>query len=118
VVAGTQFTSADTTTKKTLATAGANGTRIDGILVSSNDTAAVNLQFYVNDGSTDFYLGVVAIPAGSGYTTIARVDAIATLAPANVRALILKGTYVLKAAALATMTAAKVLDCLVCGGEY
>lgn len=118
VNAGMQFTSADTTTKKSLYTAGANGGRIDAILVSTNDSAAVNLAFYLNDGVTDFYIGVVAIPSGSGYTTIVRMDALPLLAPTNIKALVLKNGYILKAACLATMTAAKVTDLVVIGGDF
>src|SRR5512135_1455649 len=80
-VLGIQFTSADATTPKSFGTIGSEGTRIDSIMCSTNDTAAVNLAFYINDGATDHYIGVVALAAGSGYTTVARVEGISTLAP-------------------------------------
>jgi len=114
---GIQFTSADTTTKKSLGSIGSNGTRIDSIMVSTNDTTAVNLAFYINDGSTDFYIGVVNVPIGSGYTTVARVEAIATLAPI-LGYLVLPTGYTLKAACVATMTAAKTTDVVAMGGDY
>lgn len=117
-VSGAQFTSADTTTKKTLLTAAANGTRIDGITVCTNDTAAAPLAFYINDGTTDYYLGVVPVPIGSGYTTISRVDALATLGPSLTAALILPTGYILKAACVATMTAAKVTDVICLAGDF
>lgn len=116
-IKGQQFAAADTTTKKTLQTGGTNGTRIDSIMCSTNDTAAVNLQFYINDGSTDFYIGVVNVPIGSGYTTVVRVDAIATLSP-SLGYLVLPATYTFKVACLATMTAAKTTDVVAMGGDY
>ena len=117
IASGLQFTSADTTTKKNLRTGSTNGDRIDGIYCSTNDTAAVNLNFYINDGSTDFYIGVVNVPIGSGYTTVSRVDAMATLAPL-LGYLALPSGYILKVSCLATMTAAKTTDIVAAGGTY
>ena len=114
---GVQFTSADTTTKKNVQTGGANGTRIDAVMCSTNDTAAVNLAFYISDGTTDFYIGNVNLPIGSGYTTVARVDAMATLSP-TLGYLVLPSGYILKAACVATMTAAKTTDVVAMGGDY
>lgn len=118
VNAGVQLTSANTTAKVTILTAGANGTRIDGILVSTNDTTAVNLAFYVGDGTTDHYIGNVLVPIGSGYTTVVRVDAMTILQPVNVPALILLAGYTLKCNAVTTMTAVKVADIVAMGGSY
>jgi hypothetical protein len=114
---GLQFTSADTTTKKTLVTGDTDGTRIDSIMCSTNDTAAVNLAFYINDGGTDFYIGNVNLPIGSGYTTVARVEALATLAP-QTGYLWLPSGYTLKCNCVATMTAAKTTDVVAMGGDY
>jgi hypothetical protein len=116
-VLGIQFTSADTTTPKSVGTIGSNGTRIDSIMCSTNDTAAVNLAFYINDGATDHYIGVVNVPIGSGYTTVPRVEAIATLAPLTGFLGIPTG-YTLKAGCVATMTAGKTTDAVATGGDY
>jgi hypothetical protein len=112
-----QFTSADTTAKKTIVTGDTDGTRIDSIMCSSNDTAAINLAFYLNDGSTDWYIGNVVVPLSSGYLAIARVDAITTLAPL-LGYLTVPSGYTLKCNCVATMTAAKVLDVVPMGGDY
>lgn len=114
---GLQFTSADTTTKKSLVTGDTDGTRIDSIMCSTNDTAAVNLAFYINDGSTDFYIGNVNLPIGAGYTTVSRVEALTTLAP-QTGYLWLPSGYVLKCNCVATMTAAKTTDVVAMGGDY
>lgn len=117
VVAGVTILPADTTTKKTVATGATDGTRIDQIAVSSNDTAAVNLAFYINDGSTDLYIGNLNVVAGAGYLTVARLDAILTLAP-TLGYLWLPSGYILKANAVATITAAKQVDVVAMGGKY
>lgn len=116
-VLGIQFTSADTTTGKSFGTIGANGTRIDSIMCSTNDTAAVNLAFWINDGSVDHYIGVVNVPIGSGYTTVARVEAMNTLSPL-LGYLVIPSGYTLKAGCVATMTAAKTTDAVAMGGDY
>jgi hypothetical protein len=116
-IKGVQFTSADTTTKKNIQTGGANGTRIDVIFCSTDDTTAVNLAFYISDGTTDFYIGNVNVPAGSGYTTVARVEAMAALSPV-LGYLVLPSSYVLKANCVATMTAGKTTDVVAMGGDY
>lgn len=116
-VKGVSFASGDTTTKKAIQTGGTNGTRIDSIMCSTDDTAAVNLAFYISDGTTDYYIGNVALAIGSGYTTVARVDAMSTLSPI-LGYLGLPATYILKANCVATMTAAKTTTVVAMGGDY
>ena len=115
--AGVQFASGDTTTKKTVYTGGANGSRIDDIIISTNDTTAVNLAFYITSGGTDYYIGVVVVPIGSGYTTVARVSGMNTLSP-TLGYLVLASGDVLKAACVATMTAAKATDVVAMLGDF
>lgn len=117
-VAGVQFTSTDTTTKKTLVSGGTNGTRIESVFCSTNDTAAVALNFYINDGTTDFYIGVVNLTAGAGYTTVTRVDALTSLGLSAFRALFLPTGYSLKVDCNATMTSAKTTDVVAMGGDF
>jgi len=117
--AGVEFTDADTTDIKTIVTAGADGSRIDGILVSSNDTVAVNLAFHIDDGADVYYIGNVNVPIGSGYTTVVRVDAMTTLQPANQTFLQLKAGYILKCNCVATMTTAgRVTTVVAIGGDF
>lgn len=114
---GVQFAAADTTAKKSIQTGGTNGTRVDSIMCSTNDTTTVNLAFYINDTSTDYYVGNVNLPIGAGYTTVARVDAMATLSP-TLGYLVLPSGYILKVNCVATMTAAKTTDVVAMGGDY
>ena len=111
------FTSADTTSKKTIASGGTNGTRIDSIMCSTDDSASVNLAFYLAVAGTDYYIGNVNLPAGSGFTTVARVEALTTLAPA-LGYLTLPSGVDLKCACVATMTAAKTTTVVPQGGDY
>ena len=112
------FTSADTTSKKTVWTADAtNGSRLDSIMVSTDDTSAVNLAFYITISSTDYYIGNVNVPIGSGYTTVARVEAMLTLSP-YLGYLALAPSALLKCNCVATMTAAKTTTIVPMGGDY
>ena len=57
---------ADGTTAQDLITAGANGSRIDSIAVTSDDTSAVILVVNYNDGTTDHVIAQITIPPASG----------------------------------------------------
>ena len=116
--AGTEFTSSDTTTKKQLIGAGPNGSRVEAFLFATNDTSDVYLDIYMNDGSNYYYLCTVHIPAGSGYTTVPRVDATDTIAPAAIGAFTLGLSCSIWAACHTTMTSSKVTDCVLIGGDF
>lgn len=120
---GVQFTSGDGTSKKTIFTAGNYGSRIDSVSLCSNDTAIVGLNFYINDLTNDYYLGTVSVAAGAGYTSIAKQDALPTLAPtgtnlARAGFIALPSGWLLKAACTATMTFAKTGDIVAFGGDF
>ena len=117
VSVGVEIVPADTTTKKTIYTGGTNGSRIDAIFVSSSDTAGVNLAFYITVGGTDYYIGNVVVTIGSGYTTVARTEAMSTLSPA-LGYLILADAAILKVASVTTVTSGKVVDIVAVGGDY
>jgi hypothetical protein len=115
------FASGDTTTKKTVVTGattgGAAGTRIDSLMCSTDDTTAVNLAFYLTISGTDYYIGNVNLPIGTGYTTVVRVDAITTLAPLLGYLFVPNGAL-LKCNCVATMTAAKTTTVVPMGGDF
>ena len=116
---GATFVAADTTTKKNLITGGTNSTRIDSIFCCSNDSADENLAFYINDGSTDYYIGNVPVPAGSGYTNTIRVEALKLLGAYCLgNALVLKSGHILKCNSVATVTAAKTITVVATGGDF
>lgn len=115
---GVQFANADGTTKKTLLTGGTFGTRVEGISVTSNDTVTVNIAMYLTVGGTDYYIGNIVLPAGSGYTSVNRVDAASILAVGGLEAIILAPGVVLKANAVAAVASGKVVDILVTSGDF
>ena len=57
---------ADATLTTVLANDPANDRRITQITVTSDDTSAQTVGFYVSDGTTDMLVGVVSIPGSSG----------------------------------------------------
>src|SRR6185369_10310379 len=69
------FTSADTTTKKTIASGDTDGTRIDSIWCTSDDTALINLMFYLGISGTDYHIGNVPITISAGYLAVPKIDA-------------------------------------------
>lgn len=57
---------ADTTTKVTIATAGANGSKVVGITVTSTDTGTRILQVWLTRSATSYLIGSFIIPIGAG----------------------------------------------------
>lgn len=63
---GVSLVNGDGTAAKDLYTGGLEGSLVDNISVTSSDTGAVILVLTYNDGTSDFQLGELSIPAGSG----------------------------------------------------
>lgn len=61
------FVAVDATTLKTIVTAGTNGTKVELLSVTSTDTAAKDIQLWINDGTTSALLGTASIIATSGF---------------------------------------------------
>jgi hypothetical protein len=121
-----QILAADTTTKKTLVTGGTNGTKIEGINVNSDDTSAKTLLLYLSDGTTDYLLSWVNIPANSGFTT--SIPAVAVLQSTQLpvfdydsngnKVFYLKAGWSIKVAAQATLTSAKTFNIVAFGTDF
>lgn len=120
------ITSADTTVAKLCFTAASNDSDVKSIIVTSNDTAAINLALYVTRSAVDYWLGTVNIPISSGTTgSVVSVDLInVTSIPGlpldNVGKayLPLKTGDTLKVGPIVTMTAAKTCYVSVFGQDY
>lgn len=120
-----QILPADTTTLKTIWTAGANGSLLQALGISSTDTSARDLQFYITRSGTDSLICTISAPINAGNTNaIPSVDVLrSSLWPwcmfdmAGNRQLRLKSGDVLKFAALTTVTAAKVINCFADGED-
>jgi hypothetical protein len=126
-VAVVQIVPADTTTLKTLMTAGAEGSRLLAINVSTDDTAAETLGVYIQiaGSGTNFPLGVKTVALRSGDPTntgavpsvnLLDLAAIASLDPDG--SLGLGAGDVIKVGVQATITAAKTTTVAAVYGDY
>lgn len=119
---------ADTTTKKTVWTAGANDGVLKSFGLSSTDTANRNVQIWVNIGGagTDRLLGtvvVIALSGSDGVTAITDVMHSALLPflsydAAGNRVFNAKAGTTIKIASTVTVTAAKEIDAIGEGGDF
>lgn len=64
-----QILPADSTNKVTIFTAGSNGAVIESLGVTSTDTIAKYISFYINTGGSDILIGSVNITARAGDIT-------------------------------------------------
>lgn len=123
------LTSADTTVAKLCFTAGSNDSDVKAIIVTSNDTVAVNLKVYITRSAVDYLLGTVPIPTLSGTDgATAAVDLLDLNSTTSILGLPLDNVgkpYIpmktgdtLKIGCLATMTAAKTCTASVFGEDY
>lgn len=117
---------ADTTTFKTLVTAGANGCRIDNIIVSSTDTVARDLQFVVTISGTDYILTTISAIINSGNSNSipnisvlnhAQWPALAIDANGN-RVLFLGSGAVLRVKSAVTVSATREISLVAQVGQY
>jgi hypothetical protein len=68
-------------------------------------------------GDTTVAKSLVLLPIGSGHTTVARVEAMATLSP-TLGYLVIPTGYTLKVGCVATMTTGTITDVVAMGGDY
>lgn len=118
---------ANTTGAVAIFTAGANGARVDALSMSNNDSVAHDVRVYVSDGTTDYLIATIAVPASAGWSSA--VGAKAVFQDTNMRGFVvldpfgnyvcyLKATYILKAAVVVQMPGATLLGCRVLAGDY
>jgi hypothetical protein len=113
----------DTTTKKTVLTAGANGAKVGYISVTSDDTSDRTLAIYVNDGgATDGLIGEVLIPDGAGTNGTDKAVSLLNATslpflPADLT-LTLKAGAILKVAAKVAVTSGKTIYVTAFYGDY
>lgn len=110
--------------------AGAIGSRVEQLLINTNDTAIVNVFIYIldSDGSTVIPLGIINVPASSGNSgSLASVDALSASGVSlqgckkdNTGKFYfdLSAGQTLKCSVLANMTAAKKCWVTAGGGNY
>jgi len=117
-IQSTTFTSADTTVAKTILTAPGGPFHLFEVLISSDDTAVQVVDIFLRVGSTNFLLGSVSVPAGSGKAGALPVYFVKTVLPDTLIGLDVGGATSLQAATEATMTAAKTITVNVAYGTF
>lgn len=112
------FTSADTTTQKTVSGPVGGPWRVTGILVTSDDTAAQVLDVFIRITTTSYLIGSISIPAGTGKAGAATKDFISEQIPAAITGIDITSSEQIWAAMEATITAAKTVTVTLLGGQY
>ena len=121
-VAAVTFINSDGTTAKTLLSAGTNGTKVLRIAVTSDDTAAVDMQLFIRISSVDYLVGTNDIPTLSG--TDGSTDAVNLLDLAAMPWLDSDGEFFIpsgvdvKVAPLAAVTSAKTVTITAFAADY
>lgn len=63
-----QIINGDGTAQKTVYTAGANGSKVTGLILESTDTAAHDIAISITNAGTSYTLGTVSVPIGAGFS--------------------------------------------------
>lgn len=119
---GLDIENADGTTAQTLLTAGSNGARVNNISVISDDTSAVILDVYYNDGATDFRIGAITVPTLAG--TDGSTPSVSLLNNTDLPflgedlSLFIEATKLIKIAPQSAVTAAKKVSIVAQYGDY
>lgn len=125
-VTGTTILPADTTTPKSICVAGSNGARVIGINAATDDTAANDVNLYVQIGGSgaNYNLGGKRVAIASGNVVASTIPAVNLLDAGQIPSLLPDGSLqlgpadVLKAGVVATVTAAKTLTIVVQSTDY
>jgi hypothetical protein len=116
----------DGTTTKAIFTAGANGSKLEMLTVSSTDTSNRDVNIFLTRSATNYLLATVQIPLNSGNANnVAAVDILrSTMLPGLAndamgnRILYLKSGDTLTFAATTTVTSGKQITAVAHGGDY
>jgi hypothetical protein len=121
-----QILPADTTTLKTLYTAGSNGSKIHGIIATSTDTAAQTITLSITNAGTSYTLGTIqiAITAGTvvgtpstNFLDLTKIPGLPLDSDGNPEILLVSGDT-LQVNSGTTVTAAKVLNFIAIGADF
>lgn len=106
---------ADTTSLKTLCTAGANGSKVIAVNVTSDDTAAKVIRIGITRSGTFYPLGSYSVPLSTGLAGVTSIDLLALVRSLpydadGCRFIYLQSGDTLQAMAEATLTAGKTMN--------
>lgn len=122
-----QILPADASTLKTIATGSVDGTKIVGLIVTSNDTAARDVTWGITRTSVFFPLGTVTIPITAGQVASAAAVNLLDLtktpglpidSDGNPFVFLSDASDTLQIKALTTVTTAKEIDVTAIGGDW
>lgn len=122
--AGVQFVNATGTTITTILAAGADDTIIKSLNITSDEAATTRyVQLYIYDGTTNYLLDTIPVPALAGSDgTVISVDALRfaglPLDAEGKKILPLKQGHTLKAAMLVAVTAAKTVTVIAIAEDF
>jgi hypothetical protein len=131
-----QIANSDGQSQKAVYVAGANGSKIVGLISASTDTAAHDVQLSINVGGTNtagtvgggsnYPLGTIAVAAGAGNSS--SVGSANLLSPVSLAGvpfdsdgnpyILLQSGDILVASSLVTVTAAKLITVSAIGGDF
>jgi hypothetical protein len=113
---------ADGTSTKDLFTAGASGSQVQAIMITTDETAARDLKIYIYDGTNTDLIGVVNVPIGAGNTSgVLAVNALdKSLLPwlPDDKVITLKAGFKIKIAAGTAVTSGKTITVVALGGDF
>ena len=122
---GANFTNADGTTIKTLYSVPADDANLLQLIITSTDTVAADLLFYVSIGGLDYCIGHIDIPANAGTNgTAIAVDGLNNAMPTLFddttlnKYLPLNGGTIIKAGMLSAVSATKTVTVYGIVGDY
>jgi hypothetical protein len=115
-IALAKVVAADTTTLKQVFGGTPNGTRLDAILVASDDTVDRVLDVWLVKSAVNYLLGSATIPAGTGTAGTKSLDLLAEVLPTPIVGIWLDSSVLLDVACETTVTAAKTIHITALGG--
>jgi hypothetical protein len=122
-----QIANGDAQTQKTVYTGGANGSKLVGLIFSSTDTSARDVQISITNGGTSYVLGTVTVPIGAGNSgsvpsvngfNSTQLPGLAVDSDGNPFIFLLSASDTLTVSALTTVTSGKLISVNVMGGDF
>lgn len=123
-ISKTSILPADTTTKKTVVTAGSNGSKVVALIASSTDTSTRIVQLYLTRSATSFLVGSTIVAIGAGSDGAANTSNLLTTIPGlpldndGQPYLFLESGDTLQAMVTVTVTTAKEIDVFAIHGDF
>lgn len=123
-----QIANADAQNQKTVYTGGANGSKIHGLILTSNDSSlAHDIQISITNGGTSFILGTVSVPINAG--TVSGTPSVNGFAASalvglpldsdgNPEILLLSASDTLTVSAVVTVTSGKTVNVIAFGADF